>query len=171
MNPAIVKFNGVTAETEITTVAASALPGPVQLACASGLPTGYSCSFEPPSLSQSGASHLSIHASLLSRNREYRFNAMVRGLALATLSLFSMLVFSRRRIPALLTMLCCVSLCVLSGCGGGSFQGHKQVAIVTIQTTFGSGQSHAVHSAQFILMIPDQTLSVAFNTTPKPRLN
>jgi Big-like domain-containing protein/VCBS repeat protein len=156
MTPALVKLKGVAVEIEIAVVSSSAVHDPVQLTCLSGLPTGYSCSFEPASLSQSGVSRLSIQRSLVGRNSvlptQPVFHTPARGLALA---LFGVLVLAQRRTLAALAVLCVVALGILSGCGG-SVQVQKQVAVVTVQATSGSGQSQAVHSTQLILIIADQ---------------
>jgi hypothetical protein len=160
VDPGIVRLNGTAAETEITTATASAVQDPLQLACVSGLPTGYSCSFDPASLPPGGTSRLSIHAPVVSRNvvpytRQHRINTLLTALMLAAVFAVGLLVFPRRRIPALLALLCCLSLSALSGCGGTT-QPHQQVAVVTIQATSGTGQSHGVHSAQFIFMISNR---------------
>lgn len=161
VHPAIVKFNGIAAEGEVSAITAGVLKDPIELTCVSGLPAGYSCSFEPSSLTQSGISRLSIRPSVVSGNifshtppsRKRSFNSPLRGLAFVAIFLVSLIVLPRRRIPALLALLCCAGLFVFSGCGGASGQRQAdKVAVVTIQATSGTGQSRSVHSAQLILM-------------------
>jgi hypothetical protein len=165
VDPVIVKFNGIGAEGAVSVTTANTLQDPIGLACVSGLPAGYSCSFEPSSLSQGGISRLSIRPTVVSRNtlphtpasRKRSFNMLLRGLAFVAVFLVSLFVLPRRRIPALLALLSCVSLCVLSGCGGGGQQLDKlKVEVVTIQATSGTGQSRFVHSAQLILIVSDR---------------
>ncbi len=161
VNPVIIKFNGESAEGEVSVTAASALQDPIQLTCVSGLPAGYSCNFEPSSLSQGGLSRFSIRPATMSGNalpdnsasQKRSFNSLLRGLAFVVVPLVGIFALPRRRIPALLALLCCIGLGVLWGCGGRGLQADK-AEVVTIQAIAGNAQSRSVHSTQLILMVP-----------------
>jgi hypothetical protein len=149
-NPAVVRFDGVSGETQITIVAATASQAPVHLACGAGLPDGLSCGFEPASLPQGGASRLSIHRSAAASKPRHSLDFLARGVVVGAMVMFGVVIFPRKRVLGLL-MLLCVGLWVFSGCGGSPVQTRNQVQVVTIQATSGAGQSQTVHSAQIIL--------------------
>jgi hypothetical protein len=156
VNSSVVRFSGDSAEAELSLTSLSAIQNPIQLACASGVPAGYSCSFEPSTLSQGGISHLTIRRSAPSSNALFfDSGSKTRILSCVVVVLFVVLfTASRLRVPAL-AALCCLGLFFVSGCGGSIRQPEK-LQVVTIQATSATGQSLIVHSAQFILVRSDR---------------
>ena len=88
-----------------------------------------------------------------SASQKRSFNSLLRGLAFVVVPLVGIFALPRRRIPALLALLCCIGLGVLWGCGGRGLQADK-AEVVTIQAIAGNAQSRSVHSTQLILMVP-----------------
>jgi hypothetical protein len=155
INSAIMRFNGGVAAGEVSVTTAGVLQDAVHLSCASGLPVGYSCRFEPSSLSQGGISHLSIRQSVVSRNNLDSRNPLLSGLGLLAVLVGGLFVLPRRRALVMMATLFLASLGVLSGCGGREPQ-VSQIAVVTVQATSGTGQALSVHSAQLVLMVSDR---------------
>jgi hypothetical protein len=155
VDPVIMKASGSASTGGVSVTTAGPLRDAIQLSCASGLPAGYSCSFSPPALSQSGVSEISIRRSALSRNTASARNTLLSGLGLVAVLMAGIFITPRRRALTATALLCFLGLAFLSGCGGREQQ-PSQIAVVTVQATSGSGQARSVHAAQLVLMVSDR---------------
>jgi len=163
VSPATMSFSGLGADGEVSVATTGALPDPVQLACVSGVPSGYSCNFEPSSLSGNGVSRLSIRRSVVSRNaqpltpapRMRSLKTVLLPIAILSVLLVSVVFVPQGRRSVALVVLCCIALGMFSGCGSGQRPPEK-LQVVTVQASSGSAQSRSVHSAQIILLVPER---------------
>lgn len=155
VNPVIMKAAAGAATGEVSVSATGPLQGPLQLSCASGLPAGYSCSFSPAALSQSGVSEVSIRRSVMSSNTAPARNTLPGSLAVVVVVMAGILIVPRRRALTGMAVLCFIGLSFLSGCGGKEQQ-TSQIAVVTIQAASGNGQARSVHAAQLVLMVSNR---------------
>jgi hypothetical protein len=157
VDPVIMKAVAGAASGEVSVSIAGPLQDPLQLSCSSGLPNGYSCSFSPAVLSQSGVSEVSIRRSAVSSNTAPARNKLPGSLALVAVLMGGLFSVSRRRALTAMAVLCFLGLSFLSGCGGSSReQQASQIAVVTVQATSGTGQARSVHAAQLLLMLSDR---------------
>jgi hypothetical protein len=122
----------------------------IQLSCASGVPSGYQCSFSPASL-YSGDSYLQIRPSSNASVRLTR-PAWLLGTMLGIFSF--LLIGTRGRRARGLALMTWLSFAMLTGCGGPSNSSvQPQVAVLSIRATAGTGGNATVHSAQVLLHI------------------
>jgi hypothetical protein len=155
INPVIMNAAAGTAAGELSLTAAGPLQDPIQLSCASGLPAGYSCTFSPATLSQSGVSEVSIRRSVVSSNTAPARNTLPSSLAFVAVLMAGIFIVPRRRALTAMAMLCFLGLSFLSGCGGREQQA-SQIAVVTVQATSGTGQVRSVHAAQLVFTFSDR---------------
>jgi len=156
VDPVIMKVAGGAATGEVSTSVAGPLQDPLQLSCPSGLPAGYSCSFSPAALSQSGVSEVSIRRSAVSSTTAPVRNTLPGSLAIVAVLMGGLFFVPRRRALIAMAVLCFLGLSFLSGCGSGREQQASQIAVVTVQATSGTGQARSVHAAQLLLMLSEQ---------------
>ena len=135
----------------VTVVPTAGFQQRVQLSCASGVPSGYQCSFSPASL-YSGKSYLQVRAS--SRAAARRTNsAWLFG---TTLGIFAFLVIGAmpRRVHGLALLVACLSFLIVTGCGNPSTpSGQPQMMVLSVRATAGTGGGTIVHSAQILVNI------------------
>jgi hypothetical protein len=128
----------------------------VELSCAGGLPTGYSCVFASASINASGNSSLSIASSAKSASAKHA--ALPAWPEITAAFVFALLLGCWTREPRrLLFLLGTVSFCTaLGGCSGGSTPGSvvSQIVVLTVQATAASESQVTIHSAQIPVRLP-----------------
>jgi Bacterial Ig-like domain (group 3)/FG-GAP-like repeat/FG-GAP repeat len=136
----------------VTIVPTAGFQQPVELSCASGVPSGYECSFSPASL-YAGNSYLRIQASAKAAVERTGAGALYGAL----LGVFSFLLIgavSLRRPHCLVLLMACLWLTVMPGCGNPpSSSASPQMMVLSIQATARNGGATIVHSAQILLNV------------------
>jgi hypothetical protein len=155
VTPATMMLSGGRAEGDIVVSTTGSLSAPVQLICTSGLPSGYSCNFEPSVLSGDGSSHFSITRTVSGRSLPATGERKSRTLlpfAIASTLLLGMIFAPAGRRAASLILLCMMGVGVFSGCGGLQAPVAK-IQVITVQAISGVAQARSVQSAQIVLSI------------------
>ncbi len=155
VDPVIMKAAAGVASGKVSVSAVGPLQDTLQLSCPSGLPAGYSCSFSPAALSQSGVSEVSIRRSAVSSTTAPARNMLPSSLAVVAVLMGGLFIVPRRRALAAMAVLCFLGVFFLSGCGGREQQA-SQIAVITVQAASGTGQARSVHAAQLLLMLSDR---------------
>jgi uncharacterized protein (TIGR03118 family) len=123
--------DGSSAQTTVSVAPTYNFTGTVSLSC-SGLPFGTTCSFSPSQISSTGTapamSTLTIQTRGSTAARVESTGHGVAGIATALLLPFSVLVFYRRRLPALRSVLGLLVLCGITFAAAGFLMGCKPMA-------------------------------------------
>ncbi len=123
----------------------------VSLACSSGIPSGYICTFSPSVVVGSGSSQLTLQPSGKHLSRALKEKWIVAML----LGLFAVFVTHNReqRVRIALAVSVGISL-LLAGCGNSIQRvGPSQSQVLSIQATSGSGAGQIIHSSQVLVTI------------------
>ena len=123
----------------------------VSLACVAGVPQGYACAFSPASVAGSGSSTLSIRSS---QNADGTPPLGWKTTLAVSLSLILVWPLTRgRRSRWCLSLLVCISLIIISGCGTYAHSARGKTTVLVMQASSGDGLSTTVHSAQVTVVV------------------
>jgi hypothetical protein len=123
--------------------------GNIQLDCRGGVPSGYRCAFSPAILS-TGVSQLRIERLSKSSNLQARLYFIICPTGIFSMVLFGTL---RRRRRAVMLMLLASGVVCLISCGTPSTpRAQKEISVLSIQASAGTGINAAVQSAELVVV-------------------
>lgn len=146
-----VSAGGIPVATQVNISSLNGFAQPVSLSC-SGLPANVTCSFEPPHVTGTSMSTLTVTASTSASLHTQPFNSpFVPAAALAAvLGCFGI---RRRRTGFLALLLCTLSLVSITACGGGSSPSPSGPASTTSSVTVVGTSGSLSHSASLALTV------------------
>ena len=151
------------ATVEVAVPAFSGFAQPAQLACVSGLPSGYSCYFSPAAVNAGGKSTLTIRKLTgMSRGAFVRTPGVAaRNLTLALCAVLALglmyMSFGKRRPLVFQAAMLALTIAAIASCSGNSsISGALGPSVVSIRATAGSGSGAIIHDIQICVTFSQQ---------------